>query len=107
MISCYVKNENSFFISLELNNAIVLADSLSNLAGEQIRQFDLPEENDLIAMWKPGHMQEYIQAFLDLFPGRKSFIDTNVLRSALLSKNKASSTVKVLDAVFEGTIIPL
>lgn len=34
-------------------------------------------------------------------------IDTNVLLSALLSKNENSATVKVLDAVFEGTIIPL
>lgn len=34
-------------------------------------------------------------------------IDTNVLLSALLSKNKNSATVKVLDAVFEGKIIPL
>ncbi len=34
-------------------------------------------------------------------------IDTNVLLSALLSKTAASATVKVLDAVFDGTIIPL
>ena len=34
-------------------------------------------------------------------------IDTNVLVSALLSKNEASPTVKVLDAVFDGKIIPL
>lgn len=34
-------------------------------------------------------------------------IDTNVLLSALLSKNTDSATVKVLDAVFDGTIIPL
>lgn len=34
-------------------------------------------------------------------------IDTNVLLSALLSKNEHSATVKVLDAVFEGRIIPL
>lgn len=34
-------------------------------------------------------------------------IDTNVLLSALLSKNEASATVKVLEAVFEGKIIPL
>ena len=33
-------------------------------------------------------------------------IDTNALISALLSKNEASATVKVLDAVFEGRIIP-
>lgn len=34
-------------------------------------------------------------------------IDTNVLLSALLSKNENSATVRVLDAVFEGKIIPL
>ncbi|MBD5518509.1 MAG: putative toxin-antitoxin system toxin component, PIN family [Lachnospiraceae bacterium] len=34
-------------------------------------------------------------------------IDTNVLLSALLSKNEDSATVRVLDAVFEGRIIPL
>lgn len=34
-------------------------------------------------------------------------IDTNVLLSALLSKNVDSAAVKVLDAVFDGTIIPL
>lgn len=31
-------------------------------------------------------------------------IDTNVLLSAMLSKNADSATVKVLDAVFDGTI---
>ncbi len=34
-------------------------------------------------------------------------IDTNVLISALLSKNEDSATIKVLEAVFEGKIIPL
>lgn len=34
-------------------------------------------------------------------------IDTNVLLSALLSKKEDSATVQVLDAVFEGKIIPL
>lgn len=34
-------------------------------------------------------------------------IDTNVLLSALLSNNENSATVKVLEAVFEGKIIPL
>lgn len=34
-------------------------------------------------------------------------IDTNVLLSALLSKNKDSATVRVLNAVFDGIIIPL
>lgn len=34
-------------------------------------------------------------------------IDTNVLLSALLSKSENSATVKVLEAVFEGKIIPL
>lgn len=34
-------------------------------------------------------------------------IDTNVFVSALLSKNESAATVKVLDAVFDGEIIPL
>ena len=34
-------------------------------------------------------------------------IDTNVLLSALLSKNEDSATVRVLNAVFDGKIIPL
>ena len=34
-------------------------------------------------------------------------IDTNVLLSALLSKKEDTATVKVLDAVFDGKIIPL
>ena len=34
-------------------------------------------------------------------------IDTNVLISALLSKHSDSSTVQVLNAVFDGTIIPV
>lgn len=34
-------------------------------------------------------------------------IDTNVLISALLSKNKDSATVRVMDAVFDGRITPL
>lgn len=34
-------------------------------------------------------------------------IDTNVLVAALLSKNNDASTVKVLDAIFDGKIIPL
>lgn len=34
-------------------------------------------------------------------------IDTNVLLSALLSKNENSATVRVLNAVFDGKIIPL
>lgn len=67
-ISCYVKNESSFLINLELNNGIVLADSISNLANKQIRQFNLPERNDLIAMWKPESMRPCIRTFLDLFP---------------------------------------
>ena len=34
-------------------------------------------------------------------------VDTNVLISALLSKNEDSATVKVMGAVFDGSIIPL
>ncbi len=34
-------------------------------------------------------------------------IDTNVFISALLSKNKDAATVRVLEAMFDGKIIPL
>ena len=34
-------------------------------------------------------------------------IDTNVLVSALISKNPSSPTVKVIEAVLDGRIIPL
>lgn len=34
-------------------------------------------------------------------------IDTNVLISALLSKRADSATVRVLEAMFDGRIIPL
>ncbi len=34
-------------------------------------------------------------------------IDTNVIVSALISKNSDSAPVKVLDAVFDGLIVPL
>ena len=34
-------------------------------------------------------------------------IDTNVLISALLSKHNDAATVRVLNAVFDGTIIPV
>lgn len=34
-------------------------------------------------------------------------IDTNVFVSALLSKNSDAATVKVLEAMFDGSIIPL
>ncbi len=34
-------------------------------------------------------------------------IDTNVLISALLSKNKDSATVRVMESIFDGKIIPL
>ena len=34
-------------------------------------------------------------------------IDTNVFISALLSKNSDAATVKVLQAIFDGRIVPL
>ena len=34
-------------------------------------------------------------------------IDTNVLVSARITKNPSSATVKVLDNMFNGTIIPI
>lgn len=34
-------------------------------------------------------------------------LDTNVVLSALITKNEAAATVKVLDAVFSGVVTPL
>ena len=34
-------------------------------------------------------------------------IDTNVILSALITRNEEAATVKVLDAVFDGIVIPL
>lgn len=34
-------------------------------------------------------------------------IDTNVIISALLSKHSDSATVKIMDAIFDGKIIPI
>lgn len=34
-------------------------------------------------------------------------IDTNVIVSALLTKNKKSPTLKIIEAIFTGKIIPL
>lgn len=67
MISCYVPNEISFKINLEMGNGVVLADSLSYLDSKDIKRFDLPYRNDVIAVWKPENLRESMQVFLSLF----------------------------------------
>lgn len=66
-ISCYIPNEMSFKVNLEMGNGVVLADSASNLAGEDIRQFNLEMRNDVVAVWKPEKYRESIGYFLSLF----------------------------------------
>lgn len=67
MISCYVPNEMSFKVNLEMGNGIVLADSFSGLESQDIRRFDLPERNGILAIWKPENYRESIQLFLEQF----------------------------------------
>lgn len=63
-VSCYVKNESSFSLNLELNNGIVLADTESYLAGEQIKCFPLEIANDLLIVWKEENERESLNYFL-------------------------------------------
>lgn len=67
MISCYVPNEISFKVNLEMGNGVVLADSLSYLDSEDIKRFDLPQRNDVIAVWKPENYRESMQTLLSFF----------------------------------------
>jgi DNA-binding transcriptional LysR family regulator len=67
MISCYIPNEISFQVNLELGNGIVLADSFSNLESENIKRFDLKERNDIIAVWNPDNLRECMEVFLSFF----------------------------------------
>ncbi len=59
-IACYVPNEISFKVNLEMGNGIVLADSFCELDDKEIKKYELKEQNDIIAMWKPDiiHMQD-------------------------------------------------
>ena len=66
-ISCYIPNEESFKINLELGNGVVLADSYSNLADEDIKRFDLDLRNDIVAVWHPDNCRQGMQVFLSLF----------------------------------------
>lgn len=63
-ISCYIKNESSFSINLQLNNGIVLADTESNLANEQIKCYPLEKQNDLLVVWKEENERESLNYFL-------------------------------------------
>ena len=63
-ISCYIKNESSFSLNLQLNNGIVLADTESYLASEQIKCFPLDKQNDLLIVWKQENERESLNYFL-------------------------------------------
>lgn len=63
-VSCYIKNESSFSLNLELNNGIVLADTESHLASEQIKCFPLKIENNLLIVWKEENERESLNYFL-------------------------------------------
>lgn len=64
-VSCYIKNESSFSLNLELNNGIVLADTESHLANEQIKCFPLEIENNLLIVWKEEKERESLNYFLE------------------------------------------
>ena len=66
-ISCYIPNEASFKINLEMGNGIALADSYSSLADEDIKRFDLDLPNDIVAIWNPDNCRQGMQVFLSLF----------------------------------------
>ncbi len=66
-VACYVPNEISFKVNLELGNGIVLADSVCQLDGPNIKRFELEERNDIIAVWKPVNYRESIRVFLSFF----------------------------------------
>lgn len=66
-ISCYVPNEISFKVNLEMGNGIVLADSFCELDDRNIKRYELEERNDIIAVWKPDNDRESIRLFLSLF----------------------------------------
>lgn len=67
MISCYVPNEISFKVNLEMGKGVVLADSLFYLDSEDIKRFDFPQRNDVIAVWKPENYRESMQTLLSFF----------------------------------------
>lgn len=66
-VACYVPNEISFKVNLELGNGVVLADSVCQLDGPDIKRFELEERNDIIAVWKPDNYRESIRVFLSFF----------------------------------------
>lgn len=66
-VACYVPNEISFKVNLELGNGVVLADSICQLDGPDIKGFELEERNDIIAVWNPENYRECIRVFLSFF----------------------------------------
>ena len=67
MISCFVSNELSFQVNLELGNGIVLADSFGSLESDAVKRFDLDIPNGIIAVWRPENQKKSIQIFLECF----------------------------------------
>ncbi len=67
MISCFVSNELSFQVNLELGNGIVLADSFGSLESDAVKRFDLDIPNGIIAVWRPENQKKSIQIFLKCF----------------------------------------
>lgn len=63
-VACYVPNEISFKVNLELGNGVVLADSVCQLDGPDIKRFELAERNDIIGVWKPENYRESIRVFI-------------------------------------------
>lgn len=66
-VACYVPNEISFKVNLELGNGVVLADSICQLDGPDIKRFELEERNDIIAVWKLDNYRESMRVFLSFF----------------------------------------
>lgn len=66
-VACYVPNEISFKVNLELGNGIVLADSVCQLDGPNIKRFELDEPNGIIAVWKRENFRESMRVFLSFF----------------------------------------
>ena len=66
-ISCYIQNETSFALNLELENGVALVDSYTDLQSASIKKYPLDVRNDIIAVWKKDRDQEAIRVFVSLF----------------------------------------
>ena len=66
-ISCYIQNEKSFAMNLELENGVALVDSYTDLQSPTIKKYPLDVRNDIIAVWKKNRDCEAIRVFISLF----------------------------------------